>query len=232
MSEDFSLAYCQWLTIDASGEERQVAERANTPGISELSYQLQDTDGVTQRLVFGKRKSSYAMPDEAWQALAQGMVNTKNNALLLSEGRLTSAPLDTGVAWVDTNGKLRRSCSAFDAHIHSHWPSWGGNSLPFSIPPAPAKGFVWHRLYIRVLRFDDGIRLAAHRDRRSNLLTTREMEVARCVAKGCSFKEVGKALDISASTASTHLYKVYDKIGVRGRAALVQWLDRHESGAA
>ncbi len=232
VSEDFSLAYCQWLAIDASGKMHCVAEQAIAPGLAERSYQLEDGDGIVQRLVFGLRKDSYAMPDEAWQALAQGMVTTKKNVLLLSESRLASAPPDTGVAWVDDSGKLSRSCAAFDAHIHAQWPSWDGASLPFSIPAAPADGFVWQGLYIRVLRFDDGIRLAAHRDRRSNLLTAREMEVARCVAKGCSFKEVGAALGMSPSTASTHLYKVYDKIGVRGRAALVQWLGRHESGAA
>ena len=232
VSEDFSLAYCQWLTTNASGEAHLLAERAIAPSHSERSYQLEDADGVVQHLVFGMHKGSYTMPDEAWHALAQGMITTKKNALLLSENRLASAPADTGVAWVDDCGKLSRSCAAFNAHIHSQRPSWDGTSLPFSIPAAHAEGFIWQGLYIRVLQFDDGIRLAVHRDRRSNLLTPREMEVACCVAKGFSFKEVGTALDMSPSTASPHIYKVYDKIGVRGRAALVQWLERHQSGAA
>ncbi len=230
--EDFSLAYCQWWLGEPEGGERCLAKHAVAPGSAEESYLLEDADEGGQRLVFGWRKSSFDMPQEAWRALAQGMVAAKKNARMLSESRLLSVPADTGVAWLDATGRLSRSCDAFDGHILSQWPSWDKRSLPFQIPEAPVEGFVWQGLFIRVLRFDDGIRLAAHRDRRSSVLTAREMEVARCVAKGCSFKEVGAALGISPSTASTHLYKVYDKIGVRGRSALVQWLQQHESGAA
>jgi DNA-binding CsgD family transcriptional regulator len=51
-------------------------------------------------------------------------------------------------------------------------------------------------------------------------LTPTEMEVVRLVAAGRTNKEVGAELLMSAETVKTHLTHVYDKLGVRSRAAL------------
>lgn len=233
VSEDFSLAYCQWWHCEGAGaDEGLVAQFGLAPARDTLVFDLGDEGAASERIVFGRQSSSFAMPAEAWQALAHGMHAAKKNALRLSANRLASAPADTGVAWLESSGKLVRCCAAFSAHINAVLPSWKPSSLPFSLPAEPADGMVWQGLYIRILRLDDGIRLAVHRDRRASPLTDREMEVVRCIASGCSFKEVGRRLDISPSTASTHLYKAYDKLGLRGRAALVQWYRGRESGVA
>ena len=233
VSEDFSLAYCQWWQLSsAESDEGLVAQFGVAPARDTLTFDFHDEESGGQRMVFGRQLSSFDMPAEAWQALAQGMLTAKRNALRLSANRLTSVPADTGVAWLESSGKLVRCCAAFSAHINAVLPSWKPSSLPFSLPAEPVDGLVWQGLYIRILRLDDGIRLAVHRDRRASPLTDREMEVVRCIASGCSFKEVGRRLDISSSTASTHLYKAYDKLGLRGRAALVQWYRRRESGVA
>lgn len=233
--EDFSLAYCAWWYRDRPGAERLLAKKAAAPGCEEQQCTVTLDNKASHRLIFGTHKTSFVMEPTVWQALAEGMVAARRNALALVESKLAEAPADTGVAWLDTDGKLHRSCSVFRKHIQSQWPSWDGCSLPFSIPAAPAKGFVWQKLYIRILRLDDGVRLAVHRDRRASNahpLSPRELEVAHCVAKGYSFKQVGRELDISPSTAASHLYKAYDKIGVRGRSALVDWLSTRQDSVA
>jgi DNA-binding CsgD family transcriptional regulator len=51
-------------------------------------------------------------------------------------------------------------------------------------------------------------------------LTGRELEIARCVARRLSNKEIARALDISARTVSTHLTHIFEKVGVDSRGAL------------
>jgi HD-GYP domain-containing protein (c-di-GMP phosphodiesterase class II)/DNA-binding CsgD family transcriptional regulator len=50
-------------------------------------------------------------------------------------------------------------------------------------------------------------------------LTDREIEVLRLVARGLTNKEVASALDISPKTAGHHVQHLFEKLGVRTRAA-------------
>jgi putative nucleotidyltransferase with HDIG domain len=54
---------------------------------------------------------------------------------------------------------------------------------------------------------------------RAGGLTEREVEVLRLVARGLTNKEIAAALDISPKTAGHHLQHVFEKLGVRTRAA-------------
>lgn len=58
----------------------------------------------------------------------------------------------------------------------------------------------------------------------SEPLTERELEIARLVATGRSNKAVGRELGISARTVSTHLTRIYRKLGVRDRGELERTL--------
>jgi pimeloyl-ACP methyl ester carboxylesterase/DNA-binding CsgD family transcriptional regulator len=49
-------------------------------------------------------------------------------------------------------------------------------------------------------------------------LTSREVQVLRCVASGSTNKEIADALGVAVSTIERHLVNVYNKIGARGRA--------------
>jgi DNA-binding NarL/FixJ family response regulator len=54
-----------------------------------------------------------------------------------------------------------------------------------------------------------------------DLLTERETEVLRCVARGHSNAEIALELFISYATAKTHVSRLLTKLGVRDRAQLV-----------
>jgi len=58
-------------------------------------------------------------------------------------------------------------------------------------------------------------------------LSNREMEVARLVAEGLTNIEIAEVLFISPRTVSTHLEKVYRKLGINSRASLVKYLMGH-----
>jgi DNA-binding CsgD family transcriptional regulator len=53
-------------------------------------------------------------------------------------------------------------------------------------------------------------------------LTPRETTVAGFVATGTALPQVADALHISVSTARTHLYRVFDKVGVRRQSELIR----------
>ena len=54
----------------------------------------------------------------------------------------------------------------------------------------------------------------------SKQLTVREQEVAACVCKGKSNKEIARALNIREGTVKIHLHNIYGKLSVPNRTAL------------
>jgi DNA-binding CsgD family transcriptional regulator len=57
----------------------------------------------------------------------------------------------------------------------------------------------------------------------------RELEIARMVAKGYPNKTIASVLDISCWTVASHLRRVFSKLGVSSRAAMVARLLEDES---
>ena len=55
-------------------------------------------------------------------------------------------------------------------------------------------------------------------------LSERERAVVDLVVQGASTKEISKALYITEYTVQAHLSNVFDKVGVRGRRALLKRL--------
>jgi DNA-binding NarL/FixJ family response regulator len=64
---------------------------------------------------------------------------------------------------------------------------------------------------------------ATDRPDRARLLSTRESEVVRYVARGHSNKEIAAALEISVKTVETHKANAMAKLGLGSRAALVRF---------
>jgi DNA-binding CsgD family transcriptional regulator len=57
-------------------------------------------------------------------------------------------------------------------------------------------------------------------------LSRREMEVARCVCRGLTDKEIARELAIALPSVRTYLQRLFDKLGVHRRAGLAQLVDR------
>lgn len=75
----------------------------------------------------------------------------------------------------------------------------------------------------------DGVRCVLVRrpqdpDRADVALSPREREIARMVAKGYPNKVIARVLEISSWTVSTHLRRIFAKLGVSSRAAMVAHL--------
>jgi DNA-binding CsgD family transcriptional regulator len=74
----------------------------------------------------------------------------------------------------------------------------------------------------------DGVRCVlarAHKSRADDVsLSPRESEIARMIAKGYPNKTIASVLEISVWTVSTHLRRIFAKLGVTSRAAMVTML--------
>jgi DNA-binding NarL/FixJ family response regulator len=58
-------------------------------------------------------------------------------------------------------------------------------------------------------------------------LTSRELEVLECVAKGLANKLIARRLGISEKTVKTHLTSVFQRIGVNDRTQAALWAQRN-----
>lgn len=57
-------------------------------------------------------------------------------------------------------------------------------------------------------------------------LTAREQEVVDGVTQGLSFKQIAKKLELSPSTVSNHLYRIYQKLNINNRSELADLIQR------
>jgi DNA-binding NarL/FixJ family response regulator len=55
----------------------------------------------------------------------------------------------------------------------------------------------------------------------SRVLTAREIEVIRMLARGLRSARIASELHISEGTVKTHLHRIYEKLGVDGRVSLI-----------
>jgi DNA-binding CsgD family transcriptional regulator len=83
------------------------------------------------------------------------------------------------------------------------------------------------RRYVVVLADNEAKQTAADPlDASVDVLTRRELQVVMLVAKGCVNKQIADQLKISEWTVSTHLRRIFAKLGVDSRAAMVyRWLE-------
>lgn len=60
----------------------------------------------------------------------------------------------------------------------------------------------------------------AHTKGRATLLTPQETQIATMAAAGLTNKQIGERMHLSHRTVSSHLYKIFPKLGITSRAAL------------
>jgi DNA-binding NarL/FixJ family response regulator len=65
------------------------------------------------------------------------------------------------------------------------------------------------------------LRTPSRNDKAQVTLSPREQEIARMVAEGYPNKTIAAVLDISSWTVCTHLRRIFAKLNVRSRAAMV-----------
>jgi len=81
-------------------------------------------------------------------------------------------------------------------------------------------------LLIRSLQLGDLYRISIRECSPIDKLTAREQEVVDGVTQGLSFKQIAKKLELSPSTVSNHLYRIYQKLNINNRSELADLIKK------
>jgi DNA-binding NarL/FixJ family response regulator len=62
------------------------------------------------------------------------------------------------------------------------------------------------------------------------VLTTRELEIARLIARGLSNRGIAAELTISPATAARHVANIFGKLGFTSRTQVAAWIAEQKPG--
>ena len=68
------------------------------------------------------------------------------------------------------------------------------------------------------------------REKARDVLTPREIEITRMIARGLGNREIGEKLFISEGTVKTHLHTIYEKLGIKSRLQLANYAQERGLG--
>lgn len=71
---------------------------------------------------------------------------------------------------------------------------------------------------------------ASARTHSASLLTARELDVARRIARGLTNKQIAAELVIAEGTADRHVANILGKLGFSSRAQVAAWVVEHAAG--
>jgi len=86
-----------------------------------------------------------------------------------------------------------------------------------------AAGGVWLEKEAVGRALEKMLQLEQSREKVREVLTPREIEIARMVARGLGNREVGEKLFISEGTVKTHLHTIYEKLDIKSRVQLANY---------
>lgn len=101
-------------------------------------------------------------------------------------------------------------------------PLGDGNeqALPFKLDNKPSE-FSLGNLHVSMQKYAGLFRLTLRSKSVIDDLTQREKQVVDGICQGSTFKQIAKQLELSPSTVSNHLYRIYDKLNINSRSELV-----------
>jgi DNA-binding CsgD family transcriptional regulator len=138
----------------------------------------------------------------------------ENKLLHLSDTNRDSSPLTPAAALLDKEGVVHFARPAFVELLRREWPGWCGPFVPEAMRRMPDGAFVGEELVVRFIP-QDSLFLAVVREKGLlDELSARELEVAKHLASGASYKEIAHALAIAPATIRNHIASIHAKLGV------------------
>jgi DNA-binding CsgD family transcriptional regulator len=237
--ERLPLSQARWSVIGPSGiRELAVAGSASQPRTGEfctLRFELLEPVDNNRHEFTWQRSMPAVFTNDERQFLSE-MLEHLTQAERLSrrlQGLLREAkggelePI--GFAIIDATGHIESADRAFEDYLRRADENWDGKQLPFEFSSSPQftqRGHSHMGLYFRIDQAAEKFHVRVRKDRRLPSVSNREMQVARKLAGGMTFKEIARELNLAPSTVSTHAYNLYDKLGFRRRAQLVEWVHK------
>lgn len=237
-AEYFHCSYARWMLREEGEGARDVAAIGSYPAqqASALCRLELPCGGDDRRHVFEWLPADATVSDPrqgALQELLEHLVHAEH--LMLRVRAITQPGRDAGqepigFATVGMDGLIRTADPVFNQHLQRSLDPWDGRTLPFELDAsdeATPKVMACRGLFFRIERAAGQWHIRVSNDRRLPSVSTRELQVARKLAEGFTFKQIAHDLGLAPSTVSTHAYNLYDKLGFKHRRQLVEWVRQH-----
>jgi DNA-binding CsgD family transcriptional regulator len=135
----------------------------------------------------------------------------------------------------DGAGVMLYADASFADLVLLEWPDWKGGRLPSPLLPAllanERGAFVGAHLSLQAEKLGD-MRLVQIRPRSAiDVLTPKELSVARLFGEGLTYKAVARRLGLSPATVRHHLRQTYSKLHIQNKGEIA-WLLTHADEAA
>jgi DNA-binding CsgD family transcriptional regulator len=123
----------------------------------------------------------------------------------------TSHP-SLAAALLDDEGSVHFARPAFVELMRSEWPDWHGPFVPDAMRCMKDGSFVGKEVAVRFIPQHDLYLTRVRRKGIVDLLSARELEVAKQLARGLNHKEIASRLAIAPATVRNHIANVHAKL--------------------
>jgi DNA-binding CsgD family transcriptional regulator len=131
-------------------------------------------------------------------------------------------------AIANDRGILQTYDASFLDLVRREWPEWSPPFLPeallSTLRTSPHRRYSGAEIAVACELQHGMLLLLAREKSRAFGLTPGQLSVARLIAEGKTYKEVATQLNLSVATVRNHLHTVYQKLGLRNKAALARLL--------
>lgn len=139
--------------------------------------------------------------------------------LALSENK-SRLKKELSCALCDNQGIYHAVEASFLNIIEQHQHFTKQQAFPINIFDSTAQTSVENLHFIKE-KFGDLYRISVRVKNPTDDLSAREKQVVEGICQGSTFKQIAKELNLSPSTVSNHLYRIYDKLNIHSRSELV-----------
>lgn len=150
-----------------------------------------------------------------------------NRVLHLKEMSVASDGGSHPTAIADGKGILYHVMPGFSALLREEWQEWGGMHLPPALHQATIterRVYKGKKIMVASALIHDLLFLKVRRRLPVDDLSAREIEVAKCIADGLTYKEIAQKLNIAPATVRNHIQRIHDRVGAHTNAELVAQL--------
>ncbi len=128
----------------------------------------------------------------------------------------------------DKQGYFHQVQTSFIDLLERYYPAINGTNsslLKFPLPLDTDKQvYEVNGLQVELKSFNDLVIVEIWPQGPLDSLSVREQEIVQILAKGLTFKEAARELDLSPSTVSNHLYRIYQKLNIGSKGELFKLL--------
>jgi DNA-binding CsgD family transcriptional regulator len=172
---------------------------------------------------FDKQSIFTDQEKDIYQRALYHLLESASHACMLSMRGADASDMSQ-YAICDQHGVYHETEPHFLDMIEEAFPSYKAFTLPLELPinltHTSHCGFI-----VKASELGDLYRVSIRHANPLDQLTERERQVVHGVTTGLSFKLIAKQLNLSPSTISNHLYRIYQKLNINNRAELADLIE-------